>query len=96
MDTPINPDLRADETLALAHVRNLKALYLHAGQYVVVIAGLAIINLLTSPQYLWFLWPALGWGMGLAFQALRVFDRVPFLNAEWERREVEKVLGRRL
>jgi hypothetical protein len=27
---------------------------------------------------------------------LRVFDRVPFLNGDWERRQVEKYLGREL
>jgi hypothetical protein len=25
-----------------------------------------------------------------------VFDKVPFLNGQWEKREVEKFLGRRL
>jgi hypothetical protein len=25
-----------------------------------------------------------------------VFDRVPFLNGDWERRQVEKYLGREL
>ena len=95
-DTSINSDLRADEALALAHVRNIKAFYLHLGQYALVIAGLAVINLMTSPGYLWFIWPAVGWGLGIAMHGLRVFDKVPFLNAAWERREVEKVLGRRL
>ena len=95
-DTPIHTDVRADEALALAHVRNIKAFYLHLGQYALVIAGLAVINLMTSPGYLWFVWPAVGWGLGIAMHGLRVFDKVPFLNADWERREVEKVLGRRL
>lgn len=87
---------RPDEALALAHVRKVKGFYLHCGQYVVVIAALAAINLITSPRYLWFVWPALGWGVGIIFHGLRVFDLVPFLGGAWERRQVEKYLGRRL
>ncbi len=95
-DMPLTNDIRADEALALAHVRNIKAFYMHLGQYVLVIAGLAILNLATLPHYLWFLWPAGGWGLGILAHGLRVYDRIPFLNADWERREVEKHLGRRL
>ena len=40
--------------------------------------------------------PALGWGMGLALHGLRIFDKIPFLGADWERRQVEKRLGRKL
>jgi hypothetical protein len=29
--------------------------------------------LITSPEYFWFLWPALGWGVGLAFQLWGIF-----------------------
>ena len=96
MDTPLNNDFRADEALALAHVRKIKGFYMHLTQYVVIISGLAALNLFTSPRYLWFIWPAAGWGLGLLMHGLRVFDRIPFLNAQWERREVEKYLGRKL
>jgi hypothetical protein len=42
------------------------------------------------------LWVAGGWGFGVLFDGLRVFDKVPFLNGDWERRQAEKYLGRRL
>jgi transcriptional regulator with XRE-family HTH domain len=94
---PLNPDAIApDEALALAHVRKIKAFYNHLFQYVLVVAFLAAINLTTYPQYLWFLWVAGGWGVGVVGHGLRVFDKVPFLNGDWERREVEKYLGRKL
>lgn len=88
-------DLRQDEALALAHVRRLKSFYIHLAQYVMVIALLAVINLITLPAYLWFIWPALGWGLGLAFHAASVFHLGPFDGA-WEKRQVEKHLGRRI
>ena len=89
-------DVRPDEALALAHVRKVKGFYLHLGQYVVIIAGLAVLNLLTSHEFLWFVWPAFGWGIGVAAHGFGVFARAPFLDGEWERRQVEKYLGRKL
>jgi hypothetical protein len=47
--------------------------YTHLAVYVGVNILLIIINLLTSPRYLWFPWPLIGWGIGVFFHALRVF-----------------------
>lgn len=55
-------------------VRVRQGLIAHAGVYVVVNAGLAGINLVTSPHYLWFIWTTLGWGIGLAAHAWAVFN----------------------
>ncbi len=44
----------------------LRGLVAHVSAYVVVCGGLAAVNLLTSPDYLWFLWPVFGWGIGVA------------------------------
>ena len=96
MDAPMNQNLNADEALALAHVRKIKGFYVHLAQYVVIVGGLAIVNLVTLPGYLWVGWVAMGWGIGVVAHGLRVFDKVPFLNGQWEKREVEKFLGRRL
>jgi hypothetical protein len=96
MSTTMSRNVSADEALALAHVRKLRGFYIHLAQYVVVIGFLAIVNLVTSRYYVWVIWPALGWGIGILFHGLRVFDKVPFLNGEWERQQVEKHLGRKL
>jgi transcriptional regulator with XRE-family HTH domain len=96
MTTASSPAITHDEALALAHVRRIKGFYIHLAQYGVVIAGLSIVNLVSYPKYLWVLWAAAGWGIGLLFHGLRTFDRIPFLNGDWERREVEKYLGRKL
>jgi hypothetical protein len=96
MNANATPTVSPDEALALRRVRKLKAFYIHLTQYVVVIPMLAAINIATSPRYLWFLWPALGWGAGVLSHALITFDKLPFLSREWERRQVEKQLGRKL
>jgi len=86
----------AEEVLALRHVRKLKGFYMHLGQYVIVMLALATINLLTRPQHLWVLWPALGWGLGVLFHAMRVFENLSPFGTKWEREQVEKRLGRKL
>ena len=96
MDAPPNPNIRPDEALALAHVRKVKAFYMHLVQYVVIVGGLAIVNFVSSPQYWWVGWVAFGWGIGVIAHGLQVFGKVPFLNGDWERRQVEKYLGREL
>jgi len=50
---------------ALFRARMKMALYLHAILFVSVILLLGVINLLTTPGYLWVVWPFLGWGMGV-------------------------------
>lgn len=100
-DTPTSspshtPSASQQEQLALLEVRKLKGFYLHLAQYVVVIAALCAINLLTTPHRLWFYWPALGWGIGILAHAATIFGWLPFLGVDWEKRQVEKRLGRPL
>jgi hypothetical protein len=47
--------------------------YVHLAVYVGVNILLLIINVSTSPQYFWFKWPLLGWGIGLFFHGMSVF-----------------------
>jgi transcriptional regulator with XRE-family HTH domain len=96
MNTTANPTVSPDEALALSRVRRLKSFYVHLAQFVVATTGFAVINILTNRHYLWFLLVAFGWGTGVLVHGLKVFDKVPFLSGEWERRQVEKQLGRKL
>ena len=86
----------AEEVLALRHVRKLKGFYIHLAQYGVVMLVLTAINLFTRPERLWVLWPALGWGVGVLFHAMRVFEHLGPFGAKWEKAQVEKRLGRKL
>jgi hypothetical protein len=47
--------------------------YIHFIVYLAVNAVLAVLNLTRSPDNLWFIWPLLGWGIGVGFHALNVF-----------------------
>ena len=90
--TPL-PDLSESERSAMEYVRDIRGFYIHAIQYAVVMIGLAVINLFTSPDYLWFLWAAFGWGIGLAVHGLSVFEIVNLFGDRWERRQIARRLS---
>ncbi|PHQ99547.1 MAG: hypothetical protein COB39_03075 [Marinosulfonomonas sp.] len=50
---------------------------------------LLVINLLSSPGYLWVVWPALGWGIAIVLEALNVFGLKSSFGQEWARRQIE-------
>jgi transcriptional regulator with XRE-family HTH domain len=82
------------EQLAFAHVRKVKGFYIHLLQYVLLIILLCTINLMTNPHFLWFIFPAMGWGIGILAHAAAIFGWFPFFAPTWEKRQVEKRLGR--
>ncbi len=45
----------------------------HFMAYLLVNAGLVLINLVTSPGYFWAIWPIIGWGLGLAAHFVAVY-----------------------
>jgi 2TM domain len=82
--------------LAFQQVRKIRGLYSHIMSYVVVMSGVAAINLLLMPRVIWFIYPLLGWGVGILSHAASVLNVLPWFGPEWEKRQVEKKLGRRL
>ena len=58
---------------AKARVKAKLRFYIHLAVYLIVGTGLIINNLTTSAEYLWSVWPILGWGIGVGFHGLAVF-----------------------
>jgi hypothetical protein len=79
---------------ARKRVEEIKGFYGNLIAYVIVNIGLVVINLLTSPAYLWFFWPMLGWGIGVVFHGLKVFNYMPFLGKEWEEQKIKEFMDR--
>lgn len=96
MTTTAESSSDQQEAEAFQYVRKLRGFYLHVIKYIAINLILLVINLLTPHQHLWVLWVIGGWGIGLAIHAFRIFRPVAILGPEWERREVEKRLGRSL
>lgn len=79
---------------AKKRVEEIKGFYGNLIAYIVVNIGLMVINLLTSPAYLWFFWPMLGWGIGVLFHGLKVFDYVPFFGKDWEEKKIKEFMDK--
>ncbi|TRX16457.1 2TM domain-containing protein [Flavobacterium franklandianum] len=77
---------------AKKRVEEIKGFYGNLIAYVVVNIGLMVINLLTSPAYLWFFWPMLGWGIGVVFHGMKVFNYLPFLGKDWEEQKIKEFM----
>lgn len=83
-----NKYLRAKEK-----VECLKKFYGNLTSYLLVISFLAILNYYTNEwRYMWFLWAAFGWGIGLVFHALKTFDLNPFFGRDWEERKIKELM----
>ena len=85
-----------EENRVIEHVKDIKGFYSHLINYAVVVLGLFLINFLTSPGYYWAWWAALGWGIGVISHGLSVFEVYSFFGADWEKRQIEKRLGKKL
>lgn len=62
-----------DEATVQKRVETKLGFYNHLSVYVIVMAGLLTINLLTNPRNLWFIWPLVGWGVAILFHLFGVF-----------------------
>jgi hypothetical protein len=47
--------------------------YVHASVYAAVMTLLVLINLVSSPGAIWFIWPLIGWGFAVVLHGVRVF-----------------------
>ncbi len=73
---------------ASKRVKELKGFYGNLTSYCLVIPFLLALNLLTAPNHLWFFWPALGWGIGIAAHAISVFG----IGKEWEEKKIKQLM----
>jgi hypothetical protein len=68
----------------------------HLFAYVLVNAGLVGINIITSPDYWWFVWPMLGWGLGLAAHGVTVYMDGESMRDRLIEQELEKLRKSRI
>ncbi|TDD98622.1 2TM domain-containing protein [Flavobacterium cellulosilyticum] len=73
-------------------VDEIKGFYGHLASYLTVNGTLLVINLLTSPEHLWFFWPLFGWGIGVAIHGMKVFNYLPFLGKDWEEKKMKEFM----
>lgn len=107
MDTHTNPNsnnnhstktikVDTEEKKAMEYVEGVKSFYQSLVTYFIIIGCLTAVNLFTSPGYLWVLWCAGGWGVGIIIQGIYAFELFSLFSPEWEKKQIEKRLGRNL
>lgn len=87
-------DIPDDERKAVELARDTKGFYSHLVLYVLCVIAMAGANFYLQPDNLWFIWPAVGWGMGVLSHGLAATELLSFYSVDWERRQIEKWLGR--
>lgn len=73
-------------------VHELKGFYIHLIWFIFGMSFMIFINLKYSPQYLWFFWSLAGWGIGLFFHAMKVFNYIPFLGKNWQEQKIKQLM----
>jgi len=77
---------------AKKRVGELRGFYEHLIAYVVVNIMLVIINLVTSPDALWFYWVTVFWGIGVIWHAISVFGKRGKLGKNWEEKKIKEIM----
>lgn len=78
--------------VAKKKVNEIKGFYGNLASYILVNVILLVINLVTSPEYLWFFWPLFGWGIGVLIHGMSVFQWLPFFGKEWEEKKIKEFM----
>ncbi|WP_372746899.1 2TM domain-containing protein [Lutibacter sp.] len=78
---------------AVERVEEIKGFYSSLIAYCLVIPFLIYINLEYVPQFHWFWFPIMGWGIGLVFSGFKAFAYNPFLGKNWEERKIQEFMN---
>jgi len=79
--------------MARKRVKKKKEFYKNFLTWLLVSNALLLFNALNYHGHWWAIYPFLGWGLGVLFQALDVFG-FPGYGNDWEERELEKEVTR--
>ena len=79
---------------ARKRVEEIKGFYGNLIAFIFVNIGLLVVNLVTSPKHLWFYWPLLWWGLGVAVHGMKVFNCMPFLGKNWEEQKIKEFMDK--
>ena len=89
----IQENLKDDEKQAIVYVKGIKEFYSHLLMYIVF--GL-VVFVFKSQTKVELFWPFIGWGVGVIAHGLMAFEVINFKMHNWEKKMIEKKLGRKL
>jgi 2TM domain len=80
---------------ARRYVRRKRIFYLVLGIWIALSLMWFVIDMLDDSSSVWFYWPMLGTGIGVAITAIVLLGIGGLFGLDWERREIDKYLRRR-
>ena len=87
------PAVTEAEKAAINYVKGIKEFYGHLAMYAIFMVAFLVTGKLATTQTLWL---ALGWGAGVVIHALVAFEVFGSFGTNWEKKQIEKKLGRKL
>lgn len=78
---------------AKERVNKMKEFYANLVSYIGVNAFLIFLNYYTGWEHKWFIYPLLGWGIGLLFHYFEAFGYYPFLGRNWEEKKIKELMN---
>jgi hypothetical protein len=88
--TPINESLEE----ARRYVRRKRIFYTILGIWIALSLMWFAIDMLDDSSSVWFYWPMLGTGIGVAITGIVLLGIGGLFGANWERREIDRYLRR--
>ncbi len=102
----IENNLKQDEAEAILYVKGIKEFQTHLAFYLFSVVTILFASLYSgasmNPGLIgWqpgtiLTWTFIGWGIGLLIHGLTVYEVINLFNSNWEKRKIEKRLGRKL
>jgi transcriptional regulator with XRE-family HTH domain len=83
----------SEEREAIQYVKGIKEFYTHLSMYVVFAVVFSFAFGIHHPMILW---GVIGWGIGVIIHGLNVYEVIDLFGPHWERKQIEKRLGRKL
>lgn len=75
---------------AYKRVEEIKGFYVHLAVYILCNPIVIVVNIMTSPEFLYFWFCLLGWGIAVALHGLTVFN----FGKRWQERKIKEILDK--
>ena len=77
---------------AKERVDKMKEFYANLVSYIGVNTFLIFVNYYTGWGHKWFIYPLIGWGIGVMFHYFEAFGYYPFLGKNWEEKKIKELM----
>jgi transcriptional regulator with XRE-family HTH domain len=92
--------LSEDEKKAIEYVKGIKEFYSHLFMFLffaVIFCGVFSLTFgFNHPAIRWMYYAFIGWGVGVVLHGLNAYEFINFFGPKWERKMIEKRLGKKL